>query len=312
MFNKAIAVALSFALVAAVAFKTKKKETLPNKPAPEIRTPASPEEIEYLSGHQEYDEIVETLKSWESKAPDLLEIGTFGRTTKGREQHYIRISNECTPSDKVVMITACIHGNEPLSTSVLMACVGRMVSLYGKDDDITRLVDSRTVYFVPVVSPDTYPHSRHVDGVDPNRDFPTLKDPDRKSVPPVGNLREFFLNVRPRGVLSGHTYGRVYLVPWGDSRKDNPCKEEYERVALEMGSMSDYRHIRACDLYGSPIFGTETDWYHRNGAFAMVMEIGTHQRKASKKEVEAETDRVFGAVMHFVRESAEVDLKSGL
>lgn len=205
------------------------------------------------------------------------------------------------------MVTACIHGNEPLSAGVLMACMGRLVSSYGRDGALTELLDSRTIYFVPVVSPDSYPHSRLVDGVDPNRNFPTTRSPDRKSVPPVENLREFFLKVRPRAVLSGHTFGRTYLVPWGDSRKDNPSKADYERVASEMGSMSGYGHSRVCDLYGAPIFGTEADWYHRNGAFAMVMEMGTHQRKATRVEVESEADRVFGAVVHFVRVAAEVE-----
>lgn len=305
MFKKATVLILSVSIVAAVAIKTPHRATPPSPP--EKRTPATPEGVEFLSGHQEYDEILKTMRDWEGKAPDLLEVGTFGKTTKEKDQYYLRISNEYAPSDKVVLITACIHGNEPLSTSTLMACMGRMVSSYGKDEALTRLIDSRTVYFVPVASPDTYPGSRHVDGVDPNRDFPTLKNPEKRSVPPVMNLREFFLKIRPAGVLSGHTYGRLFLVPWGDTTSANPIASEYERVVSEMSRLSGYGHIRACEMYGRPIFGTEVDWYQRNGAFAMVIELGTHQRRASLDETRKEADMVFPAVVHFIMESAEVE-----
>ena len=42
----------------------------------------------------------------------------------------------------------------------------------------------RDIYFIPVVSPDSYPKSRIVDKVDPNRDFPHLGRPNHKSIPP--------------------------------------------------------------------------------------------------------------------------------
>ena len=76
-----------------------------------------------------------------------------------------------------MLVTAGIHGNEPLSTSVTMSYMCYLLSQYGKDIELTKLIDETTIYYVPVVSPDSYPYSRHVDSVDPNRNFPTLKHP---------------------------------------------------------------------------------------------------------------------------------------
>lgn len=306
-----VVVALSALLAVALVYKIEKRQEIREAPPspPAKKTPSPSEEFDFTLAHLSYEEIGETARDWESKAPDLVEVGTFGKTTKGQDQLYVRVSNEHEPADSVVLVTASIHGNEPWSTSTVMAYMGKLVSSYGRDEALTKLVDSRTVYFVPVVSPDSYPHSRHVNGVDPNRDFPTLKNPEKESVPPVRNLQAFFLKIRPKAVLSGHTFGRVFLVPWGDSTKDNPSIEDYRRVASEMCRLSGYRYQRACEMYNTPIFGTEIDWYHRNGAFAMVMEFGSHQRKPSLQDTKSEFEKTFPAFAHFLKEAPEVELK---
>lgn len=309
---KRILVVLSLAalLSLSLVYKTNTRESeAPEPNPPEKKTPATPEQFEFVLPHLSHDEIGRTLREWESKAPELVDVGTFGKTTKGHDQMYIRICNEYEPSEKVVLITAAIHGNEPWSTSTVMAYAGKLITSYGRDESMTKLVDSRTIYFVPVISPDTYPHSRHVDGVDPNRDFPTLKNPEKQSVTPVKNLQDFFLKVKPKAVISGHTFGRVFLVPWGDSKKENPSMEDYKRVASEMSRLSGYRYQRGCEMYNSPIFGTEMDWYHRNGAFAMVMEFGSHQRKPTLEETRSEFERTLSAFVHFVEEAPKVELK---
>jgi hypothetical protein len=299
--------AISFALFAYSLWPGSSSPPLPESPgAPPPRTA----EISELNlGHFGLAEIRERLLEWERSAPWLVEVGSFGKTPEGREQLFMRLCGGDASALDAVLLTACIHGNEPLSTSVMMASVHRMLSLYGRDDRITRIMDSRAIYFVPVVSPDSYPHSRGVEGVDPNRNFPTLKSPQRRSVTTVDNLRDFFLEVKPKAVLSGHTYGRVFLVPWGDSRSDNPSLSDYMRVGRRMAELSGYRVIRACELYGRPIYGTEIDWFHRNGAFAMVMEFGTHQRKATDRETSQELDRTFGAILHFLEEAPKVEIE---
>jgi hypothetical protein len=298
------------AIVAVASHKTQKFTPPPPWPKPDKpRSPAQVDIGEYVSGHQSYEELISTFREWEKKAPDLVEIGTYGKTTKGIDHYYIRICNEFAPADKSVLLTACIHGNEPWSTSTSVASVGKILASYGKDKELTDLVNSRTIYLIPVVSPDSYPGSRGVDGVDPNKNFPTLADPDRESVAPVKNLQEFFLKIKPNGVLAGHTYGRVFLIPWGDSTSDNPNLADYERVASEMSKLATYRYQRACQMYNRPIYGTEIDWYHRNGAFAMVIEFGSHQRKPSLEDTRSELDRTFPAIVHFIKNSAEVEIK---
>jgi hypothetical protein len=278
-----------------------------------------------------YDQTVAQLKKWNTESPDLTEVDVYGKTSKGKSCHYIRVFNKRTSfvSEKPkVLVTACIHGNEPLASSVTMWYVGALLDNYGKDDAITEIVNSRDIYFVPVVSPDSYPVSRLVDGVDPNRDFPSPERPSHKSVAPVKAIQDLFMKIKPNAVMSGHTWGRVYLTPYGDKLQNCPDHDAIMAVTNKMKALSGYRCIRTCDMYSPggklnnppirkvgegddvslPIRGTEVDWYYRNGSFAIVTEYGTHQRIPTDEDTKVEFNRTFQAFLLFLREAPLVQV----
>lgn len=274
------------------------------------RPPAPPIPLADIGDHvlsyRTYSEIEGMIRGWQAKAPELAEVGTYGRTDDGKECLYIRLGNKRLAPERKILVTACIHGNEPLATSTVMAYAGRLLHNYGRDPRTTALLDRTAIYVVPVASPDSYPNNRMTGGVDPNRDFPTLRYPDRTSVAPVMNIRNFFLEIRPDSVLSGHTFGRVYLIPWGDNNGKSEMDDEYKRITRQMCELSGYKTLRVSQLYGHPIYGTENDWYCRNGAFSIVAEFGTHQKKPTLEDTEREFGMTFEAFMFFLEESTEV------
>jgi len=267
-------------------------KSLPKAKKPEI-TIAIPA---YLS----YDGVVKQLREWNKEAPDLTKVGIYGKSSKNRDLYYLRVTNLSNKNKPKILITACIHGNEPLSTSIVMAYIGTILSKYKSDKEITRLINTRDIYFIPVISPDSYPHSRRVDGVDPNRNFPSSKDPNKKSVPPVSELRRFFLMHKFDAVASGHTFGRMFLYPWGEKNQRCPDDKRYREILDEMSRLSRYKMIRACELYNRPIYGTEVDWYYKNGAFAIVIEFGTNHRIPLKRDIEEEFGRTFKSILYFI------------
>lgn len=286
-------------------------EEFPVAPIPEKpKAPESPNISNKIPAYLDYSGIVAQIKEWNTQAKDLTEVGTYGKSKRGTDLYYIRINNsyDTKPKPKV-LITACIHGNEPWSTGVVMGYIGTLLGDYGKNQEITDLVNSRDIYFIPVVSPDSYPHSRHVDGVDPNRDFPGPSNPNKQSVPPVKAVQDFVLKIKPNAVISGHTWGRIFLHPYGDKNDYCPDQAEYQRIIGKMGQLCQYNVKRACEMYGRPIYGTEVDWYYRNGAFAVVMEFGTHQRRPTHEEITSEFQRTFQGVLWFIKEAPVVELK---
>ena len=107
---------------------------------------------------------------------------------------------------------------------------------------------------------------------------------------------------------------------------------DYDAMMKVMGKckeLAGYRCIRACDMYqgdGSlnnppirsmgknnslmsiPIHGSELDWYYRGGAFAVVMEMGSHQHIPSYADTKEECDKTYGAFLHFLKEAPLVPL----
>lgn len=264
-----------------------------------------------IPGYLSYNDLIEQLKDWHKQAPALTEYGTYGKSSEGKDLYCFKLSNRYSNfKKKKVLITACIHGNEPLSTAVVVGYIGTILDTYNESDEIKKLLDEREIYFIPVVSPDSYPNSRAVDGVDPNRNFPTKNEPDKRAVPPVECLKKFVKSQNFDAIISGHTFGRVFGVPWGDSRSNTDSEEDYKRIVGEMSRLSKYKIIHLHEMYGQPIYGTECDWYYRNGAFSLVIEYGTHQRKPTKQETDDEFNRTYKAVLFFLKEAPEVRSKS--
>lgn len=301
--------------------------------------------------YMNYSATVAKLKEWNTQAPELTEVGTYGKTSRGQDIYYLRIFNKRNTVEKPkVLLTACIHGNEPLASSTVMWWAGTLLESYSSEDSIRKLLDERDIYVVPVVSPDSYPSSRHVDGVDPNRDFPGPSRPSHKSKAPVAAIQDFFLRIKPNAVISGHTWGRVYLTPYGDKMAYSENRDDYDRIVGQMKTLSGYRMIRACDMYGpggglnnppiragagideydgegtqcscmcrhmgeegkygTPIYGSEVDWYYRNKALAIVMEFGTHQRIPTDADTKTEFDMTYKAALVWIREAPIVQIKA--
>lgn len=305
----------------------------------EIKEPELPPIVNSVSNthpsYQRYDEIVKQIKKWNEEAPEMTEVGTYGKSTKGQDLYFIRIHNRRFVQKidhPVILITACIHGNEPLATATTMWYIGSLLKDYNDNAKIRDLLDARDIYFVPVVSPDSYPNNRFVDGVDPNRNFPKGPDSLNKSVKPVAALQDFFKTIKPQAVISGHTWGRVFLTPYGDQMQNCPDHDTFKEIVGKMSELSGYRNIRACDMYrsngtlnnppvrtvgydigeykvSSPIYGTEIDWYYRNNAFAIVMEFGTHQRIPSDQDIQVEFSKTYDAFIYFLNEAPIVKLK---
>ena len=257
-----------------------------------------------------YAQTVSQLKQWQTEASDLLEIDTYGQTKSGKDLYYIRINNRFDKTKKpVVLITAAIHGNEPWSSSITMAYIGNIIDQYAKNKKITEMVNSRDLYFIPIISPESYPFSRTVGNIDPNRDFPTQKNNEHQSIPEIMALREFFFKINPAAVVSGHTYGRIFMTPYGDTHKKSPHEADYNRIVGRMAEMANYKKIHCAELYSKPIDGSEVDWFYRNGAIAICAEYGTHQNKPTFDEIKSEYLRVKDALDHFINEAPNVSVK---
>jgi hypothetical protein len=303
------------ATLALVLFNTKhfvspSKPIVNPSPIPEVVEPhtnISLKTPEFLN----YEDLTKQLEVWKSEAPELVEVGTYGKSLNKKNLTYLRICKDKKANLPKVLITACIHGNESWSTGCVMAYIGNLLYEFEHNEEVKNLILSRDLYFVPVVSPDTYPSFRYIKKIDPNRNFPTQKQVNHESITPIKELQELFMEIRPKAVFSGHTSGRLYLMPYADQRTKCPNYQEYVDLLSRMAKFSDYQYKPCCYLYKKPISGTELDWYYRNGSFAIVAEFGTHQNKPTLEQIEKEFERTWEAFKLFIKEAPLIEIKSG-
>ena len=259
-------------------------------PAPVPRVP-TPHVANPLPPHSDYPGICTLLREWAAGSDGLAEVGEYGRSARGAPLTYLRLGNR-TGSGTPVLVHAAIHGNEPLSGSVVLAYAGHLLSGYSREPRCRALLDSLDLYVIPAVSPDTWARSREVEGVDPNRNFDSPGP-----CAPVAGLKVLAARIHPRACWSGHTSGRVFLIPPGNTTAPTADDAAYQSLFGEMAKLSGYRLIHGCEMYGHPIRGTEIDWYHAQGAAANVCEYGTIQRPATPEEIRVEFSRTWPAFL---------------
>lgn len=127
-------------------------------------------------------------------------------------------------------------------------------------------------FTVPVVerNPDAY-------GVDPNRNYSyrwggggssssmlpildqTYRGPAPQSEPETRNVQDLILSRGATAIISNHTYSRLVLRAWGDTRDDTPDEGYLENLGARMAkAMGGYQNIKGIDLYITT--GTMSDW----------------------------------------------------
>jgi hypothetical protein len=108
-----------------------------------------------------YDKVVEALRALNAAYPDLTLLEQVGKSEEGRVIWALTINNLKTgaPLTKPGVYTdGNIHGNEIQAGEVCLYLANRLLTNYGKIDDITDVVDRNVFYIIPVVNVDGRAH----------------------------------------------------------------------------------------------------------------------------------------------------------
>ena len=109
---------------------------------------------------QHYHTIEETLaflQAWAKAYPDLVELYSVGKSFEGRDIWQLTITNKKTGKDTdkpAFFLEGGRHSGEITGIETVLYFVNNLLSNYGKDPAITRLVDTRTFYCKPNNNPD--------------------------------------------------------------------------------------------------------------------------------------------------------------
>ncbi|GMV89225.1 MAG: hypothetical protein AMXMBFR81_21560 [Chthonomonas sp.] len=102
-------------------------------------------------------EITEFLHAWQREHPNLMAVEPAGKSHEGRDIWLVTLTNGATGkhADKPAFYAdGNIHASEVSASTAVLHLIHKCLTRYGTDPDITRLLDTRTLYLVPRLNPD--------------------------------------------------------------------------------------------------------------------------------------------------------------
>lgn len=105
--------------------------------------------------YYKYDELTKLLHAYESEYPNLVKIIAIGRSHEGREIWLAAVTAGGNDREKPAFwCDGNIHASEVSASTATLHLLNKVCAGYGKVEQITRLLDMRTLYLVPRVNPD--------------------------------------------------------------------------------------------------------------------------------------------------------------
>ncbi len=104
-----------------------------------------------------YPELTAILQAFAARKPGLFSVESIGRSHEGRDIWVVTASSTASgaPSEKPAFwIDGNIHAAELTASTACLHYLHKLEEGYGVDADITRLLDSRTIYVCPRINPD--------------------------------------------------------------------------------------------------------------------------------------------------------------
>ncbi len=275
------------------------------------------------SGYMTYAEMTAKLQGMVQQYPHLVTLEDVGDThlkkTGAAPNHEIwavSISNRKALGRKpTLMLTAGVHARELAPVELVMKLAEELTSQYGKDPEITKLMDTREVILLPMVNVDgrvevekgdswkrKNMNTSRGDGVDLNRNFDThwnysgldvpsswlrqLTSPTSQtysgtapaSEPETQAIQNMYSRKKINMSVDIHAYGEMFFWPLGFQEAPIAEVDMYKNIYQNTFAKLGYQGGTSLQLL-YPTSGTTDDYgYDKHHAFSMGMEVGNSFR----------------------------------
>jgi len=237
---------------------------------------------------------IKKLESLQKKYPDLISLIEIGKSVEGRSLMFVKVT---APAKAGVMepktrpefkYIANMHGDEIVGRELMVKLIEDLAKNYGKDNRLTKILDSVQVYIMPSMNPDgamkRVRENSH--GVDLNRSFPDFTTSDNQNVPDnrepeIQAMMKF--QAQHHFVLSANFHGGAEVVnyPYDGIPDlfplDNLVKNislDYSRRIPYMWNSTDFEKGITNGYAWYEVKGGMQDWsYHWHGDLQLTIEL---------------------------------------
>lgn len=167
--------------------------------------------------------------------PEFLSMQSLGKSVGGRDMWLVTVENRKTgdQATKAAMwIDANVHGNEVQGSEVCLYTLWYLMENYGKIERVTKLVDTRVFYVLPMVNPDGRDHWFHA---------ANNSSSSRSGIAPIDSDKDGLFDEDPTDDLDGD--GSIVQmrkkVERGGTHKIDPA-DARRMVRVKPGEEGDY------------------------------------------------------------------------
>ena len=108
-----------------------------------------------MGGFLTLKELAADLDSMHSKYPNLITVkDSIGASFEKRPMWAVKISGGGSAARPQALFLAVHHAREPIGIMVLTYFMWYLLEQYGVDPEVTTLLDTRELHFIPLVNPD--------------------------------------------------------------------------------------------------------------------------------------------------------------
>src|SRR4030042_894271 len=154
--------------------------------------------------------IYDWLERWAEAYPDLIDLYEVGKSFEGRSIMQITLTNKKTGKDTdkpAAFFEGNRHSGEITSAECVLWMIKYLLENYGKDPDVTHLIDTKTIYLKPVNNPDG------------NNLYLHTAQSNRSTVRPDDNDNDGLLDEEAPDDLDSN--GVILTMRWKDEKKGN-------------------------------------------------------------------------------------------
>lgn len=198
---------------------------------------ASLDVVDRPYAYMSYSQTMSYFRALETQCPDIIQVwvaqdefpGMLGGnrnqrwgTCEGKPCQTLvaRITNKqkLTETTPEVYLSGAVHGNERIGPLVVTELAGFLCRQYKHGEkDVVRLVDSVSTWITPMTNAEGYANNhRGENGIDPNRDFPYMRDPRKCMVTQTARtVNELFRRHLFHYMITFHGGMRALTYEWG-------------------------------------------------------------------------------------------------
>lgn len=191
-------------------------------------------------------EITAKLQAAAKKYPSIMQLVSIGKSVKGKDLWVMKISDnvasdEVEPEFKYI---SSMHGDEITGREMTVSLIEEIGAKYGKDAEITSLVDNSEIYIMPSMNPDGSERKQrgNANGIDLNRNFPDISSSDGMSMAgrQIENQHVMKFQASRKFSLSANFHGGTIVAnyPWDSKYDRHPMDAFVQELSLAYAELN--------------------------------------------------------------------------